>query len=73
VAKVEFLGPLGRPTIDVSIANLQELKTLFADDKALQEWLAICAVAVNDTLVCTLDMAISPNDKISLLPPVCGG
>jgi molybdopterin synthase sulfur carrier subunit len=73
VAKVEFLGPLGRPSIDVDISNLQELKTFFADDKELQEWLCICAVAVNDTLVCSLDMSIKPDDKISLLPPVCGG
>jgi len=73
VAKVEFLGPLGRPSLEVNISNLQELKTYFADDKALQEWLCICAVAVNDTLVCSLDVNIQPGDKISLLPPVCGG
>lgn len=73
MAKVEFLGPLGRPSIDVNICNLQELKSLFQDDTELQEWLAICAVAVNDTLVCSLDTPIKPEDKISLLPPVCGG
>ena len=73
MAKVEFLGPLGRPSIEVDIANLQELKTYFKEDKEMQEWLGICAVAINDTLVCSLDIPISPNDKISLLPPVCGG
>ncbi len=73
MAKVEFLGPMARPSIEVDIQNLQELKTFFKNDAQLQEWLAICAVAVNDTLVCALDMPISPNDKISLLPPVCGG
>lgn len=73
MAKVEFLGPLARPSIEVDIANLQELKTYFKDDAELQNWLGICAVAVNDTLVCSLDMPISSNDKISLLPPVCGG
>lgn len=73
MAKVEFLGPLARPSIEVDIANLQELKTYFQDDAELQNWLAICAVAVNDTLVCSLDMPITSNDKISLLPPVCGG
>ncbi|AFL69580.1 MoaD/ThiS family protein [Sulfurospirillum barnesii] len=73
MAKVEFLGPIGRPSIEVDIVNLTELKTLFQDDKELQEWLAICAVALNDTLVCTLDMPVTSNDKISLLPPVCGG
>ena len=73
MAKVEFLGPMARPSIEVDIQNLQELKTFFKNDAQLQEWLAICAVAVNDTLVCALDMPISSNDKISLLPPVCGG
>jgi len=73
VARVEFLGPLGRPSLEVDISNLQELKTFFADDVELQEWLGICAVAVNDTLVCSLDVSIKSEDKISLLPPVCGG
>ena len=73
MAKVEFLGPLARPSIEVDIKNLQELKTFFQQDKELQEWLDICAVAVNDTLVCSLDTPVHVNDKISLLPPVCGG
>lgn len=73
MAKVEFLGPLGRPSIEVELSNLSELKTYFKDDAELQEWLGICAVAVNDTLVCNLDMPLSKDDKISLLPPVCGG
>ena len=73
MAKVEFLGPIGRPSLDVNIANLNELKDYFKEDKALLEWLGICAVAVNDTLVCDLNMPIASEDKISLLPPVCGG
>ena len=73
MAKVEFLGPLNRESIEVDIKSLNDLKEMFADDKELQEWLEICAVAVNDTLVCSLDTKIEENDKISLLPPVCGG
>ncbi|MBN1839313.1 MAG: MoaD/ThiS family protein [Campylobacterales bacterium] len=73
MAKVEFLGPIGRPSLDVDISNLNELKDYFKEDKELQEWLGICAVAVNDTLVCDLNMPIASEDKISLLPPVCGG
>ncbi len=73
MAKVEFLGPLNRESIEVDIKSLNDLKEMFADDKELQEWLEICAVAVNDTLVCSLDTKIEANDKISLLPPVCGG
>lgn len=73
MAKVEFLGPLNRASVEVEISNLRELKDYFKNDGELQEWLAICAVAVNDTLVCSLDIPIQKEDKISLLPPVCGG
>lgn len=73
MAKVEFLGPLNRESIEVDIGSLSELKEYFKDDKELQEWLEICAVAVNDTLTCTLEQPINAGDKISLLPPVCGG
>ncbi|WP_458700320.1 MoaD/ThiS family protein [Sulfurospirillum sp. 1307] len=73
MAKVEFLGPLNRDTIEVDVSSLKELKEIFKDDKELQEWLEICAVAINDTLVCSLDTKIEKGDKISLLPPVCGG
>jgi len=42
-------------------------------DKDLQEWLENSAIAVNDTLVSHLNIPILASDKISLLPPVCGG
>ena len=73
MARLEFLGPINREAMEVDIANLQELKTLLKDDVQLQEWLENSAVAVNDTLVSSLDMPIKAEDKISLLPPVCGG
>ncbi len=73
MAKVEFLGPMNKESMQVDIQTLADLKEMFKDDVQLQEWLEICAVAVNDTLVCSLDIKIEPNDKISLLPPVCGG
>jgi len=73
MARVEFLGPLNRESIEVNIKSLNDLKEMFKEDKELQEWLEICAVAVNDTLVCSLDTKVEASDKISLLPPVCGG
>lgn len=73
MAKVEFLGPMNKESMQVDIQTLADLKEMFKDDVQLQEWLEICAVAVNDTLVCSLNIAIKPDDKISLLPPVCGG
>jgi molybdopterin synthase sulfur carrier subunit len=73
MAKLEFLGPINREAMEVDISNLQELKTLLKDDVQLQEWLENSAVAVNDELVSHLNIPILPQDKISLLPPVCGG
>ncbi|WP_331774847.1 MoaD/ThiS family protein [Sulfurospirillum sp. 1612] len=73
MAKIEFLGPISKDSFEAEIQNLNELKAMFKDDETLQEWLSICAVAINDQLVSSLDVAVGPNDKISLLPPVCGG
>jgi molybdopterin synthase sulfur carrier subunit len=73
MATVEFLGPIGRAPVEVNVDNLAELKAHFKDDAQLSEWLEICSVAVNDTLVCSLETPIKTGDKISLLPPVCGG
>ncbi len=73
MARVEFLGPIDRKPMEVDIKNLKELKDIFKNDEKLQEWLKISAVAVNDTLVNSLDVKIEEGDKISILPPVCGG
>ncbi len=73
MARVEFLGPIDRKPMEVNIKNLKELKDIFKNDEKLQEWLKISAVAVNDTLVNSLDVKIEEGDKISILPPVCGG
>ncbi len=73
MARIEFLGPIGKEPQELAISNLNELKEIFAKDEKLAEWLGICAVAVNDKIVKSTDMKINPNDKISLLPPVCGG
>lgn len=73
MVRVEFLGPIQKAPLEVDIQNLSELATLLQDDAELQEWLTNSAVAVNDTLVSSLDVALKDGDKISLLPPVCGG
>jgi len=39
----------------------------------MAQWLDSCAVAVNDTLVASLETVLNDGDKVSLLPPVCGG
>jgi len=59
--------------MEVDIANLSELKEIFENDKELEKWLENSAIAVNDTLVSHLNIPLLSRDKISLLPPVCGG
>ena len=73
MAKIEFLGPIKRDSIEVDVASLKELKEYFKDDKELKPWLKICAVSVNDQIVCSSDIPLNKGDKVSLLPPVCGG
>lgn len=71
--RVEFLGPIKKDALELEITNLQELAQLLQETPELKEWLSNSAVAVNDTLVSSLDVELSDGDKVSLLPPVCGG
>ena len=73
MVRVEFLGPIQKEPMELDINNLQELAVILQEDKELSEWLQNSAVAVNDTLVSSLDVELKDGDKISLLPPVCGG
>lgn len=73
MVRVEFLGPIQKEPLELEINNLNELAKILQDDEELQEWLTNSAVAVNDTLVNSLDVDLKDGDKISLLPPVCGG
>ena len=73
MVRVEFLGPIQKEALELDISNLNELATILQEDKEMKEWLENCAVAVNDTLVSSLEAPLKDGDKISLLPPVCGG
>ena len=73
MVRVEFLGPIQKEPLELEIANLNELAAILQEDKELSEWLANSAVAVNDSIVASLDVTLNDGDKISLLPPVCGG
>ena len=73
MVKVEFLGPINKESISVDIANLSELSEILKSDAEVSSWLENCAVAVNDTLVSSKDIDLKDGDKVSLLPPVCGG
>jgi len=73
VVRVEFLGPIQKEALELEITDLNELAAILQKDEAMKEWLQNSAVAVNDTLVASLEHALKDGDKISLLPPVCGG
>jgi len=73
MVKVEFLGPINKDAMNLDIKNLKELSLVLKSDESLFSWLETCAVAVNDTLVFSKDYELKNGDKISLLPPVCGG
>ena len=73
MAVVELLGPIGRPSLNVDVKSLSELREFLKNDEELSKWLEISAVAINDVLVSDLNAPIKQGDKISLLPPVCGG
>ena len=73
MVRIEFLGPIQKEALELDITNLSELSTVLQEDKEMSEWLQNCAVAVNDTLVSSLECELKDGDKVSLLPPVCGG
>jgi len=70
---IEFLGPIGKDDIKVDINSLSQLSQILKEDDSLLSWLENSAVAVNDTIVQTTDVKLEDGDKVSLLPPVCGG
>lgn len=73
MVRVEFLGPIQKQPLELEVQSLKEVADILNEDAELKEWLNNCAVAVNDTLVATLDVQLADGDKVSLLPPVCGG
>jgi len=73
LVRVEFLGPIQKESLEIEITNLKQLADILQKDKEIVQWLENSAVAVNDTLVSSLDIALKDGDKVSLLPPVCGG
>lgn len=70
---IEFLGPIQKAPLTLEASSLRDVANVLKQDAEMAEWLDNCAVALNDTLVATLDTPLKSGDKISLLPPVCGG
>ncbi len=73
MVRVEFLGPIQKKPLELNITNLNELAKILQEDKEMELWLENSAVAVNDMLVSSRDVALKDGDRVALLPPVCGG
>jgi len=73
VVKIEFLGPINKESMNLDINNLSQLSEILKNDKDISTWLDSCAVAINDTLISSKDIELKDGDRVSLLPPVCGG
>jgi molybdopterin synthase sulfur carrier subunit len=70
---VEFLGPIGVGDLSLDVATLQELSGELKKIPELSSWLDSSAVAVNDQIVSDKSLKLESGDRVSLLPPVCGG
>ena len=70
---IEFLGPIQKESIAIDAKSLNDVAVHLSEDAELKTWLDTCAVAVNDTMVKDLDTELKSGDRVSLLPPVCGG
>ncbi len=73
MVKVEFLGPIGKEPIEVEVSSLSELAELLKGMDGVSEWLGNSAVAINDTMTDDANAPLKDGDKVSILPPVCGG
>lgn len=73
MVKIEFLGPINKPDLELEVKNLKELKEILQKDESLKEWLEFCAVSLNDEIIFDENTSLKTGDKIALLPPVCGG
>jgi len=71
--KVEFLGPIGKAPIEIEANTLADVSAKLKEDSTLAQWLDKCAVALNDNMVNDLNIVLKEGDRVSILPPVCGG
>ena len=73
MVEIEFLGPINRENLSLDVLTLDEVSLKLKDDEELSGWLEKCAIAVNDKIIFDKNIQLNDGDKISLLPPVCGG
>jgi molybdopterin synthase sulfur carrier subunit len=70
---IEFLGPIGLEPINIQASSLDEVSQILNKDTNISKWLQSSAIAVNDEIITNKNHILKDGDKISILPPVCGG
>ena len=70
---IEFLGPIAKENIELDIKTIKDLSTFMQSDNSLKEWIDKCAIAVNDKIITDKNYILKDGDRVSILPPVCGG
>jgi molybdopterin synthase sulfur carrier subunit len=70
---IEFLGPIGKNSVKLDINSVEELSKFMANDKDLRGWVENSAIAVNDEIITDKNYKFKDGDRVSILPPVCGG
>ena len=70
---IEFLGPIVKEDMHINASTLADVAKILQSDDEVSGWLSKCAVALNDNIVSDLSIELKDGDRISLLPPVCGG
>jgi len=70
---IDFLGPIDKESVELDIKSLKELSIYMKKDDILKDWIDNCAIAVNDTIIKDKDYELKSGDRVSILPPVCGG
>jgi len=71
--KVEFLGPIEQEPLELEAKTLAEVANALQEIASINSWLEKCAVAVNDEMTNDLNRVLKSGDRVSILPPVCGG
>ena len=70
---IDFLGPIAQESIELDIKTLKDLSVFMENNESLRDWIDKCAIAVNDKIVTDKNYILKDGDRVSILPPVCGG
>ncbi|HHB94644.1 MAG TPA: MoaD/ThiS family protein [Campylobacterales bacterium] len=73
MVKIEFLGPISQEPLKIEASSLEDVAKTLQDIEEISNWLDKCAVAVNDEMTNDLSTKLKDGDRVSILPPVCGG